>query len=60
MAIHPEHELHARRKSRNMALGLVLGGLIVMIFAVTLVKLSKPQNEDIYAPNYIPATGASE
>ncbi len=43
-----------------MALGLILGALIVMIFSVTIVKLSQPQNADIYAPNYTPATGASE
>jgi len=61
MAIQPEHELHARRKGRNMAIGLILGGMVAMIFAVSIVKLSQPQTEDIYAPNYVPATaGASE
>jgi len=61
MAIHPEHELHNRRKGRNTAIGLILGGLVAMIFAVSIVKLSQPQTEDIYAPNYVPATaGASE
>jgi len=60
MAIHPEHELHARRRGRNTAMGLILGGLVAMIFAVSIVKLSQPQDEDIYAPNYVPATGASE
>jgi hypothetical protein len=60
MAIHPEHELHSRRKGRNMAMGLILGGLVAMIFAVSIVKLSQQQSEDIYAPNYVPATGASE
>ena len=60
MAIHPEHELHGRRKGRNMAIGLILTGMVAMIFAVSIVKLSQPQNEDIYAPNYVPASGASE
>lgn len=60
MAIHPEHELHTRRKGRNMAMGLILGGLVAMIFAVSIVKLSQPQNEDIHAPNYVAPTGASE
>ena len=60
MAIHPEHEIHSRRKGRNMALGLVLGGLVSIIFAVSVVKLSQPQSEDIYAPNYVAPTGASE
>lgn len=33
------HEIYGRRRSRNRGLGLVLGGLVVLIFAVTLVKL---------------------
>ncbi len=43
-----------------MAVGLILGGFIALAFAVTIVKLSKPQNVDIMAPNYTPAAGASE
>ena len=60
MAIHPQHELHTRRQTRNMAMGLILGGLVAMIFAVSIVKLSQPQNEDIYAPNYVVPTGVTE
>jgi hypothetical protein len=60
MAIHPEHELHTRRKGRNMALGLILGGFVALIFAVSIVKLSQQQSEDIYAPNYVPNVEASE
>ncbi len=61
MSIRPEHELHARRKGRNIAIGLILGGMVAMIFAVSIVKLSQPQSEDIHAPNYVPATaGDSE
>jgi len=37
------HEIYARRRGRNQGLGLVLGGLVVMIFAVTVVKLSSGQ-----------------
>jgi len=59
MAIHPQHELHTRRKGRNMAMGLILGGLVAMIFAVSIVKLSQQQSEDIHAPNYV-TPGASE
>ena len=33
------HEIYARRKGRNVALGLCLGGLVVLIMAVTIVKL---------------------
>ena len=33
------HELYSRRRSRNRGLGLVLGAFVVLMFAVTLVKL---------------------
>ncbi len=34
-----EHELHKRRKGRNYALLAVLAGFVLLIFAVTIVKL---------------------
>jgi hypothetical protein len=37
--INPEHELHIRRKSRNIWLGSILGGFVVLVFAVTIVKM---------------------
>ncbi len=58
--IHPEHELHTRRRGRNMWLGLVLGAFVTLIFAVTMVKLSEPQNENPRAPNYSATAGVSE
>ena len=33
------HEIFTRRRSRNRGLGLVLGAFVVLIFAVTVVKL---------------------
>ena len=33
------HEIYARRRSRNRGLGLVLGAFVVLIFAVTVVKM---------------------
>ncbi len=33
------HELHERRKSRNMGVGLVLAGLIAIVFGLTVVKV---------------------
>ena len=35
------HEIFARRRSRNRGLGLVLGAFVVLIFAVTVVKLNE-------------------
>ena len=50
--IHKEHELHTRRKGRNVSLGIAMGLFVALIFAVTIVKLSKPQDEDYRAPNF--------
>ena len=33
------HEIYERRRSRNVGLGLVLGAFVVLVFAVTVVKL---------------------
>lgn len=40
MAINPEHELHARRRGRNLGLGLVLGAFAAIIFGLSVVKIS--------------------
>lgn len=40
MPITREHELHRRRFSRNLGLGLVLGGFVALIFVVSMVKIS--------------------
>lgn len=39
MAITTDHELHRRRARRNLWLGAVLGGFVVLVFAITMVKL---------------------
>ena len=39
MAIRVEHELHERRRGRNYGLGLVLVGLVVIVFGLTVVKV---------------------
>jgi len=41
MAIRQEHELHARRWGRNLGLGLVLGGFVALVFVLTIVKVSR-------------------
>ena len=43
MAINRDHELHRRRARRNMWLGLVLGGFVVLVFGITIVKLKNGQ-----------------
>ncbi|QLQ18815.1 MAG: cytochrome C oxidase assembly protein [Exiguobacterium profundum] len=41
MTFKPTHEMHRRRFSRNLGLGLVLGTFVVLVFALTLVKVTK-------------------
>lgn len=38
--IKAEHELHSRRKSRNMGVGLVLVGFAGLMFALSIVKIT--------------------
>ena len=40
MGLAREHELHKRRFSRNMGLGLALVGLVAVVFGLTVVKVS--------------------
>lgn len=35
------HELHERRKSRNVGVGLTLLGFIAVVFALTVVKVTR-------------------
>ncbi len=41
MAIHQDHELHLRRWGRNLGLGLVLAAFVVIVFGLTVVKVSR-------------------
>jgi hypothetical protein len=40
MAIRVEHDLHRRRLSRNVGLGLVLAAFVAVVFGLTIVKVS--------------------
>lgn len=39
MPITRTHELHERRKGRNMALALAMAGFVAVVFGVTVVKI---------------------
>lgn len=41
MGLTREHELHQRRRGRNLGVGLVLAALIVIIFGMTMVKIGR-------------------
>jgi hypothetical protein len=40
MAFRPEHELHSRRKSRNIGVGLMLVAFVVLVLALTFTKVT--------------------
>ncbi|MBP7241515.1 hypothetical protein [Amaricoccus sp.] len=58
------HEIYGRRRSRNVGLGIVLGALVLLIFAVTIVKLSQGQSMEGFdhqiRPTLLPATEPAE
>jgi len=41
MSFPEQHEMHQRRFGRNLGLGIVLAGFIVLIFALTIAKASR-------------------
>lgn len=40
MAITKLHEIHTRRRSRNIGLGLALGAFVVLLLGLTVVKVT--------------------
>lgn len=40
MTIKAEHEIHTRRFSRNLGVGLLLGGFVALLFALSVVKVT--------------------
>ncbi|TGD42702.1 hypothetical protein EEB11_13285 [Pseudotabrizicola sediminis] len=41
MSFRPDHELHQRRLSRNVGLGVTLVAFVVLVFALTVVKVTR-------------------
>lgn len=39
MNIRAEHEIHNRRRGRNVGIGLMLGGFVVLVMLLTFVKV---------------------
>jgi hypothetical protein len=37
----PEHDMHKRRFSRNLGLGLTLAAFVALVFALTVVKVTR-------------------
>lgn len=40
MALRPEHEIHGRRKSLNIGVGLMLGGFVILVMLLTYTKIT--------------------
>ena len=51
MSFRAPHELHQRRRGRNIGLGLVLGALICLVFALTVVKVTTGEFTPPHAPS---------
>ena len=67
MAIKVEHEIHERRKGRNMGVGLLLTGLIAVVFGLTVVKVLQlgditqfEKFDHVARPQIIPAEEGGE
>lgn len=41
MSFRPDHELHRRRLSRNVGVGVTLAAFIMLVFALTVVKVTR-------------------
>ena len=41
MSFQPEHEIHRRRFSRNLGVGLLLLAFVALVFALTVVKVTR-------------------
>ena len=60
MAFRPEHELHRRRFGRNLGVGLTLAGFIVVVFALTVVKVTRGDPMQAYDHTVRPEMTKSE
>ncbi len=55
MTFRPAHELHKRRFSRNLGLGLTLAAFVGLVFALTVVKVQRGEPLQGYDHTYQPA-----
>lgn len=67
MTLRVEHEIHGRRKGRNVGVGLLLIGFIAIVFGLTVVKVTQlgdarqfEKFDHVARPQLIPQEGASE
>ena len=62
MTFRPDHELHKRRFSRNLGLGLTLTAFVALVFALTVVKVKRgdPMQgyDHVVQPQALPREGS--
>lgn len=62
MAIKVEHEIHQRRFGRNLGVGLLLVAFALLVFGLTIAKVSGGGSieafDHSYRPALVPAEGA--
>ena len=54
MAITREHELHQRRMGRNIGVALTLAAFILLVFGLTIVKVSGGGSIEAFDHTYRP------
>jgi hypothetical protein len=66
MTFKVEHEIHQRRKGRNMGVGLLLAGMIAIVFGLTVVKVLQlgdvtefEKFDHVARPQIIPQEGSN-
>jgi hypothetical protein len=58
MSLRVEHEIHGRRKGRNVGVGLMLGAFVILVMVLTFVKIT--QIDFATAPGTVgPASGTA-
>lgn len=50
MSLNKEHEIHTRRRGRNMGVGLMLGAFVLLIMALTFVKITQTDFTNMNKP----------
>lgn len=55
MAFEPDHELHKRRLGRNLGIGLSLLAFVVIVFGMTIVKVSREPHPSLPAKTVVGA-----
>jgi hypothetical protein len=48
MTFRPAHEMHKRRFSRNLGVGLTLAAFVALVFALTVVKVKRGEPMEGY------------